>query len=371
MKLRHRAKYPLFSGIVVQQFFNLLKSKAFQNENCCRLADKLIQVLAAPFEFEARRLFIGVSIGISVYPQDGRTVGQLLRNADAAMYRAKEEGRNTYRFYTEEMTALALAHIDLQSQLRHAIESGQLSLHYQPQVDLADGHVVGMEALARWTHPVQGMIPPDRFIPMAENTGLILPLGEWALRTACFQGRVWLDKGLDFGRVSVNVAGQQLQRGDLLGVVKRALADARLPPGRLELEITESFVMKEAERAIGLLRAIRALGVNLAIDDFGTGYSSLAYLKLLPFDKLKIDKGFVRDLAHDENDAAIARAVIALGHSLQFTVIAEGVETEAQRERLLDDGCDQAQGYLYGKPMPPQQAEAYLRALVSPARAAL
>ena len=340
--------------------FTVLVENLRDGDGAAILADKLIHALVDPFEVEDRKLFIGVSIGISVYPKDGRTVDQLLRNADAAMYRAKEEGRNTYRFYTEEMTALALEHIELQSQLRHAIESGQLVLHYQPQVDINDGRLIGLEALVRWEHPEQGLMPPLRFIPMAEDTGLILPLGEWVLRAACFQGRDWLDSGIDFGRVSVNVAGKQLQRGDLLAVVRGALEDSGLPPERLELEITESFVMKEAERAIGLLRAIRALGVKLAIDDFGTGYSSLAYLKLLPFDKLKIDKSFVRDLAHDENDAAIARAVIALGHSLQFTVIAEGVETEAQRECLLRDGCDEAQGYLFGRPMPAGQIENYM-----------
>lgn len=341
--------------------FTVLIENLSEGEDAAMLAEHLIHALVDPFEVEGRRLFLGVSIGISVYPQDGDTVEQLLRNADAAMYRAKEEGRNTYRFYTEEMTALALEHIELQSQLRQAIAREQLVLHYQPQVNLRDGGLVGLEALVRWEHPEQGLIPPVKFIPMAEDTGLIVPLGEWVLRAACVQGKRWLDQGLAFGRISVNVAGKQLQRGDLLAVVRRALADSGLPPQHLELEITENFVMKEAERAIDLLRAVRELGVKLAIDDFGTGYSSLAYLKLLPFDKLKIDKGFVRDLAHDENDAAIARAVIALGHSLQFTVIAEGVETEAQRGRLLRDGCDQAQGYLYGRPMPSVDAERFIR----------
>ncbi|BBL73931.1 EAL domain-containing protein [Methylomagnum ishizawai] len=341
--------------------FTVLIENLKDSDDAARLAAKLIHGLTDAFVVDGRRLFIGASVGISVYPKDGRTVDQLLSNADAAMYRAKEEGRNTYRFYTEEMTAQALEHLELQSRLRHAIEAGQLVLHYQPQVELAGGRMVGLEALVRWEHPEQGLVEPSRFVPVAEDTGLILPLGEWVLRQACFQARAWLDAGLEFGRVSVNVAGKQVQRGDLLAVVRLALADSGLPPERLELEITESFVMKEAERAIDLLRAIRALGVALAIDDFGTGYSSLAYLKLLPFDKLKIDKGFVRDLPWDENDAAIARAVIALGHSLQFTVIAEGVENEAQRECLLRDGCDQAQGYLYGPPMAWERVEALLR----------
>ncbi|QSA96144.1 EAL domain-containing protein [Methylococcus sp. EFPC2] len=331
--------------------FTVIMEELKHEEDAALLADKLIQTLSHPFWFEGRELFIGVSIGISIFPRDGVQVAQLLRNADAAMYHAKEEGRNTYRFYAEELTARAFEHVVLESQLRRAIEQDELTLHYQPQIDLRSGRLEGLEALVRWNHPEQGLVGPGRFIRIAEETGLIVPLGEWVLHAACSQGRAWLDEGLDFGYISVNVAGRQIQRGDLVAVVQKALADSGLPSPCLELEITESFVMKEAEQAIHLLHGIRALGVRLAIDDFGTGYSSLAYLRRLPFDKLKIDQSFVRDLAHDENDAAIARAIVALGHSLQFSVIAEGVETEAQRTRLLQDGCDQAQGYLFGRPV--------------------
>jgi diguanylate cyclase (GGDEF)-like protein/PAS domain S-box-containing protein len=343
--------------------FTVLLENIREGEDAALLAEKLINALIEPFSVEGQQFFIGVSIGISIFPQDGNTVEQLLRNADAAMYRAKEEGRNTYRFYKEEMTTHALAHIVLQGQLRQAIERRELLLHYQPQVDLDGGRLIGLEALVRWEHPERGLITPAQFIPLAEDTGLILPLGEWVLRNACAQGKSWLDRGVDFGRIAVNIADQQLQRGNLYATVRQALEASGLPAERLELEITENFVMKEAERACDLLRAIRNLGVTLTIDDFGTGYSSLAYLKLLPVDKLKIDKSFVRDLPHDENDAAIARAVIALGHSLQFTVIAEGVETQAQRERLLQDGCDKAQGYLYGRPMPADRIEKFIGSL--------
>ena len=249
------------------------------------------------------------------------------------------------------MTAQALEHLVLQGELRRAIENGELELYYQPQVCLGDGRLVGLEGLLRWPHRERGFIPPSRFIAMAEECGLILPLGDWVLRTACRQGRQWLDRGLAFGRISVNIAGQQIQQGSLFAGVRQILAETGLPPHHLELEITETFVMKEAERAIGLLNAIRELGVTLAIDDFGTGYSSLACLKRLPVHKLKIDKSFVHDLPHDENDAAISRAVIALGHSLQFTVIAEGVETEAQFESLR----------RVGRPMPADRVPGFLR----------
>jgi len=332
--------------------FTVVMESMRHDEDAATLADKLIQSLSHPFPFEGQELFIGVSIGISIYPRDGRTVEQLLRNADAAMYHAKEEGRNTFRFYAEELTARAFEHVLMEGQLRRAIEQNELTLHYQPQVELATGRLIGFEALVRWNHPELGMISPARFIPIAEETGLIVPLGVWVLRAACAQGKAWLDQGLRFGALSVNVAGKQIQRGDLVDQVRQALVDTGLPAQCLELEITESFVMKEANQAIDQLHGIRALGVQLAIDDFGTGYSSLAYLKRLPFDKLKIDQSFVRDLAVDENDAAIARAIIALGRSLQFAVIAEGVETEAQRDQLLRDGCEQAQGYLYGRPAP-------------------
>lgn len=331
--------------------FVILMEELKDSDSAAVLAEKVSKSLNAAFNIGGYELFVGVSIGISLFPQDGDDVEQLLRNADSAMYRAKELGRNTYQFYTQELTTHAFEQLLLGGQLRKAIEQEQLVLHYQPQVDLKSGRIIGIEALVRWQHPDHGMISPAQFIPLAEETNLIIPLGEWVLRHACSQARSWLDMGYEFGHISVNIAGPQIQQGNLLEVVRRALDEAGLPAARLELEITETFIMGQAKPAIALLLSLRRLGVSLAIDDFGTGYSSLAYLKQLPVNKLKIDRGFVMDLPDDENDAAIARAVIALGHSMLFTVIAEGVETDAQRDFLIQEGCEQAQGYLYSKPV--------------------
>lgn len=326
-----------------------------------RVAETLIRALADPFPIDGHELATSASIGIALYPRDGGSAENLLANADAAMYRAKEEGGGVYRFYTEQLTARATERVLLESQLRRAIQQDELFLHYQPQVDLASGRVIGIEALVRWQHPQQGTLSPARFIPLAEETGFIIPLGEWVLHRACAQAKTWLEAGAVFGRIAVNVAGRQIQRGDLVETVRRVLDETGLPAERLELEVTESCIMGQAESAIGMLQALRALGVRIAIDDFGTGYCSLTYLKRLPIDKLKMDQGFVRDLPNDENDAAIARAVLALGHSLQLTVIAEGVETRAQRDFLRAEGCEQAQGYLYSRPLDAEGAIAWMR----------
>ncbi len=332
--------------------FTVLLEGIHGRKSAARVAETLIRALAEPIRLQGRELFVSASVGISLFPRDGDSVEALLRNADAAMYEAKEGGRNTCRFYTEELTALAFERVVMEGELRRAIEKGELMLHYQPQVDLPTGRLVGLEALVRWDHPVEGLVAPSRFIPIAEQSGLIVPLGNWVLHTACQQAKAWLDAGHHIGRVSVNVAGRQIQRTDLVTTVRDVLARTQLPPDHLELEITEGFIMGQAEESVTLLKSLRALGVGLSIDDFGTGYSSLAYLKRLPIDKLKIDRSFVRELPDDENDAAIARAVIALGHSLQFTVIAEGVETAAQRDFLLTLGCDQGQGFLFSTPRP-------------------
>ena len=341
--------------------FTLLLDGLHDGERAAGLAQKLVDAIALPFVVDGHELFLGASIGISVYPVDGRDVESLLRNADAAMYRAKEAGRNTYAFYSEEMTSHALERVLIEGQLRRAIERDELVLHYQPQIDLASGRLVGVEALVRWEHPTEGILPPARFIPVAEESGLMLPLGEWVLREACRQTKAWLDAGLEIARVAVNVAGPQIQRGQLGETVRRVLAQTGLPPERLELEITEDFLMAHAEQTVALLTELRSLGVGLAIDDFGTGYSSLAYLKRLPVDKLKIDRSFVYDLPSDENDAAIANAIIALGRSLRIRVIAEGVETPAQRQFLIATGCDEAQGYLFSRPLAADALEAFLR----------
>ncbi|OOZ41476.1 hypothetical protein BOW53_03635 [Solemya pervernicosa gill symbiont] len=340
--------------------FVILMEGLADPESAALLAEKISSALRDPFYIQEYELFVGVSIGISIYPQDGDGVEQLLMNADSAMYRAKEVGRSTYQFYTEELTTQAFEHLVLEGQLRRAIDDEQLLLHYQPQVEIESGRVLGFEALVRWEHPGQGLISPAHFIPLAEETNLIIPLGEWVLRRAAQQGREWLDSGLEFGTISVNISGPQIRLTDLRETVRTILEETGLPASRLELEITETFIMGHSKSAIEQLHSLRELGVSLAIDDFGTGYSSLAYLKQLPVDKLKIDRSFVRDLPNDENDVAISRAVIALGNSMRFTVIAEGVETEEQREFLLKEGCAQAQGFLFSKPLESFSVVSYL-----------
>lgn len=341
--------------------FTILMEGLRQGKDASVLAEKLIQALGEPFQLQSYELLVGASIGISIYPQDAQSAESLLRNADAAMYRAKDNGRNTHRFYSKDMTTTALERVVLEAQLRHAIEQEQLQLHYQPEVDLVTGELVGLEALVRWKHPGKGFIEPSRFILLAEETGLIVPLGEWVLRAACTQGKKWLDAGVDFGSLAVNVSASQVLRGTLRQCIERVLRETGFPPERLEIEINESFIMRQPNQSIDHFTAIRELGVQLAIDDFGTGHSSLAYLKQLPIDKLKIDRSFVRDLPEDINDAVIAKAVIALGHSLQFRVIAEGVETLGQRDFLRLQGCDEAQGFLYSQPMDATRAEKLVR----------
>ncbi|GAB4356416.1 MAG: hypothetical protein Kow006_23530 [Gammaproteobacteria bacterium] len=315
------------------------------------IADKLLKAVRDPIEIAEHCFHLSASIGISLFPADGVDTTTLVRNADAAMYRAKEQGRNNYQFYTSELTTSAFERVLLENQLRHALENNELSLVYQPQFDLQSGNAVGIEALLRWHHPKFGNISPDRFIPTAERSGLILPIGEWVLENACRQARAWTDAGLPIERLAINVSGAQIQRSEFVEIVKRALSRTGFDASRLELEVTESFIMTQADQGIRTLEALRTLGVTLAIDDFGTGYSSLAYLKQLPIDRLKIDKSFVRDVPGDANDLAITRAVIALAKSLQLQVIAEGVETEQQQAFLVAEGCDEAQGYLFSRPV--------------------
>ncbi len=315
------------------------------------LAQELLRSFNQPFLLETHELNLTASLGISLYPQNGTDPVTLLRNADAAMYRSKDRGRNIYHFYTEELTQNVVERVSLENHLRYAIERDELFLVYQPQVDLKSGRCVGVEALLRWRHPELGLVSPAKFIPFAEETGLIHNIGQWVLTNACRQGKRWLQQGLDFGTLAVNIAGSQIERGNLVNDVTQALADSGLPPTRLELEVTEGFVMQQPEVAIEQLNTLRQLGIILSIDDFGTGYSSLSYLKRLPIHKLKIDQSFVRDIPIDSDDMAICKAIIAMGESLGLSVIAEGVETQAQADFLLRQGCPQAQGYLYSKPL--------------------
>lgn len=317
-----------------------------------RIADKILDDLRTRPITVDEVFFIGTSIGISLFPQDGDEASELIKSADVAMYRAKERGRNTYEFFTADLTQFSLERFQMETGLRHAIERDELRVHLQPQFSLATGKLIGAEALVRWQHPQRGLVPPGLFISIAEESGLIVPMGEWVQRTACQQWSQWIANGLNPGVLSINVSGIEFRRGHILDSVRGTLAATQLAPQLLELEITESAIMSHAESSIQVLHELRAMGVSLAIDDFGTGYSSLAYLKRLPLNKLKVDQSFVRGLPGGAEDGAITRAVIALGHSLQLKIIAEGVETEAQRSFLAEAGCNEMQGYLRGRPVP-------------------
>ncbi|TVO72477.1 putative bifunctional diguanylate cyclase/phosphodiesterase [Sedimenticola selenatireducens] len=337
--------------------FVVLMEESKDTTDIIVLAQKILDRINIPFEINGETIFVGCSIGISLYPQDGENPATLLRNADAAMYRTKDEGRNSYNFYTQEMTASAYDRIILEGSLRHAIEHNELKVYYQPQKNLAKGHYAGVEALVRWDHPELGVLAPGRFLPVAEATGLIVPLGAWVLRHACLQMVEWKKSGLPIDVIAVNLAGKQIRRSDLVQTIKQTLKETGCKPEWLELEVTEGFIMTEAHDAIDTLHQLRALGIQLAIDDFGTGYSSLSYLKKLPIHRLKIDRSFVQDLAEDNDDAAIVKAIISLGASLQLTITAEGVETPFQEEFLTKLGCELGQGYLYSQPVPKEQIE--------------
>ncbi|WP_044871246.1 bifunctional diguanylate cyclase/phosphodiesterase [Pseudomonas sp. LFM046] len=327
------------------------------------VATKLLTCFEAPFPAGQHEFFMSASIGISLFPDHGQDVATLVKNADAAMYRAKARGRNRIEFYTRDLTSQATERMALETELRRALERGELSLAYQPKLCLQNQTLVGAEALVRWYHPQFGEIPPERFVPLAEETGLILPLGDWVLERSCRQMQEWQQGHAPFGPLSINLAGAQLRQPQLVDRLQKLIQHLGLEPQRLQLEITEGFIMSQAEEALSVLHNLKALGVQLAIDDFGTGYSSLSYLKRLPLDVLKIDKSFVRGLPDDPNDAAISRAIIALGRSMQLTVIAEGVETKDQEHFLAAEGCEQIQGFIFSSPLPP---ETFARKFLSP-----
>ncbi|WP_300341631.1 PAS domain S-box protein [Accumulibacter sp.] len=316
------------------------------------IADKILNALQGSPVTVEHEFFVGASIGISLFPQDGDDGETLMKNADVAMYRAKDSGRNAYEFFTKDLTQSSLARLQMETDLRRAIDRGELRVFLQPQFSLTTGKVVGAEALVRWQHSEHGLVLPGEFIKLAEESGLIVPIGEWVQYTACCQWAAWVDAGLNPGVLSINVSGAEFARGRIQESARKTLESSRLAAHFLELEITESAIMSHAESSVQVLDNLRAMGLNLVIDDFGTGYSSLAYLKRLPLNKLKLDQSFVRGLPADIEDQAISRAVIALAHSLQLTVIAEGVETDAQRDFLTGEACDEMQGYLCGRPMP-------------------
>ncbi len=319
------------------------------------VAEKILDICALPYAIDGHELFVTASIGITVYPNDAAEARLLMRNADAAMYRAKEEGRSTVRFFTSEMNERAQNFMRLEMGLRHALENGELVLFFQPLVDNASGGLVGAEALARWRSPTLGLVPPGEFIPLAEDTGLVVPIGEWVIRAACEEAARWRTELQTPLYVSVNVSSRQFQKADLTGVVTRALADTGLPPESLELEITENVLMEESDDVNQVIHELYARGVGFAIDDFGTGYSSLGYLRRFPFDTLKIDRSFVRDVTSDAGAADLVKSIVAMANSLHLRVVAEGVETAEQREFVKNAGADISQGWYFSKAVPSEE----------------
>ena len=331
--------------------FTIVLASVGHVDDVAHVAQKIIESFVSPFHIAGRELFISPSMGITLYPFDDNDIDSLLRNADAAMYHAKELGRNTFQFYTAELNRRTAKRLALETALRHAIERKELLLHYQPQINLKTGRITGAEALLRWQHPEMGMISPLEFIPLAEETGLIVPIGEWVLRSACTQLRAWQELGFGDLHIGVNLSGRQFQHRHLAKLVKKVLQDTSLDPRLLDLELTESLLMHNTDAILGAMDELHAHGVVFSMDDFGTGYSSLSYLKRFPIDTLKIDQSFVRDIPRDPDDAAIARAIISMAHSLGMRVIAEGVETAQQFAFLRENHCDNMQGYYFSEPV--------------------
>jgi len=304
---------------------------------------------------ENKEIFIELSIGSSVYPEDGETMEDLLKNADIAMYEAKRDGGHAFRFYSSALRAKTADEINLVSMLRRAVDRNELVCYYQPQVDIASGRPVAVEALVRWEHPEHGLVSPYRFVRLAEETGLIVPIGEWVLKTACAEAKAWQLAGMPEMKVSVNLSARQFRDSQLIRKIAAVLAATGLPPRLLELEITESVIMSHTDHTIGVLQRLAELGVRVSVDDFGTGYSSLAYLKRFPVHKLKIDHAFVREIPSNKEDAAIVQAIITLARTLQLRVIAEGVETDDQLKYLASVGCHEYQGFVYSRPLPARE----------------
>jgi diguanylate cyclase (GGDEF)-like protein/PAS domain S-box-containing protein len=335
--------------------FVLLLTRVDDDDDVNARAQQMLELVAQPIALDGHELSVTASIGIAMYPADGLEAGELIKNADTALTHVKEGGRNSFRYFTTQMNIRALHWMSLEHRLRGALERDELLLHYQPQMALADDRLAGVEALIRWNSEALGEIMPSDFIPLAEDTGLILPIGEWVLRSACRQGKAWQDAGLAPVRIAVNVSGLQVAAGNLVEVVQAALDESGLAPQWLAIELTESVLMKEAGSAKRQVTALRAMGIAVALDDFGTGYSALSYLSTFALDKLKLDQSLVRNITLDAKSAAIASATIGLAHGLGLTVVAEGVETKAQLDFLRAAGCDEIQGFLYSRPVPAPQ----------------
>ena len=349
-----RAEASLLSRLGGDEF-GLLLPHIDSAEAADRVARRVLAAMAEPFEHNGKELFITPSIGISIYPLDGDNDETLLSNAGAAAEHAQRSGRNTFRFYSTELDTVSTERLSMETELRRAVERNQLVLHYQPKVDLRTGKVVGAEALVRWQHPVLGLIPPDRFIPIAEESGLIVSIGQWVFDAACAQSAAWRSVGLGDLKIAVNVSRHELAAGSMVPNVQQALARHGVAPGNLVIELTESMLVDHGEETTRQLDQLRALGLLLSIDDFGTGYSSMSYLRHFRVQELKIDRSFISGTPDDPTDTAIVRAITVLAHSLKMTVVAEGVETVPQREFLQSIGCDVYQGYVCSRPLPPEQ----------------
>jgi EAL domain-containing protein (putative c-di-GMP-specific phosphodiesterase class I) len=326
-----------------------------------QIAGHLLSVVGQPMQLSGHECHTTASIGIAVYPENGADAATLTKNADIAMYLAKEDGKNGFRFFSGEIKAQSIERLRLETELRRAVARQQFSLHYQPKVDMESGQITGVEALLRWKHPELGLVSPAQFIPLAEETGLIVPIGRWVMREACAQNMAWQRRGLRPVSMAVNLSPRQFADEQLLHDVDEAIAASGMSPVLLQLEVTESMVMRNVTRAVRVLDAIQSRGIRLAIDDFGTGYSSMSLMKQFPIDTIKIDRSFVRDLPRDSEDQAIAQAIISMGKALGMTVVAEGVETAEQHAFLRDHRCDEIQGFLFSKPLPPRELEKLLR----------
>jgi len=354
-----RRQEDILSATVARQGgdeFTVLLTEVKEPRDAARVAQRFLDTLSRPFMLDGHEVFITASIGIAIYEIDGKDMDSLLKNADAAMYHAKEQGKNNYQFYKQSMNATALDKLEFENDLRRALERKELLLYYQPQIDVRTGTIVGMEALIRWQHPDRGIVSPADFIPLAEETGLIITIGAWVLQTACAQNKAWQAAGFAPIPVSVNLSSRQFRQQDLVQAITEAVDTSGLEPRYLVLEITESVIMQEQEASSAMLRQLTTKGLRLAMDDFGTGYSSLGNLKRFPIDAIKIDRSFVMDITTDPDDAAITKAIIAMGHNLNLKVIAEGVETEEQLAFLYQQGCQMIQGFLVSRPVPMEEA---------------
>lgn len=341
--------------------FVVLLGQVNRAEDAARVAQRIAATISEPYAISDNEVSVTTTIGISVYPADGTDSETLMKHADVAMYHAKEQGRNGYQFYSRGIHEQALARFSMERELKTAIENDELMLVYQPKIDFQDGRVVGVEALVRWEHPDNGVVSPAEFIPLAEETGLILPLGQWVLKEGCAQMQRWIDRGVGPFSMAVNCSSVQFTRGDMIGDLQEAIRSSGLDPRWLEVELTESLLIQDIDAGIESLQEMKQLGIQISIDDFGTGFSSLSYLKRLPVDKLKIDQSFVKDLGFDQGDAAIVSAIITLSHNLNLTVVAEGVETQEQFDILRDFRCNEAQGYLISYPMNSADFEIWLK----------